>query len=45
MVIVIINKNDGIYSRQIKVFKRKGIKYLLFKLYCKITNKHIEVVM
>jgi len=44
MITIIVEKNNDIYTREIKTFKRKGIRYYLFKIYSRLINRKYEVV-
>ena len=42
MIVIIKECNNGVYKRELRIFKRRGIKYFLFRLFN--LNKKIEVI-
>lgn len=44
MITIIVEKDNGVYTRELNRFKRKGIKYYLFLLKCKILNRKLEIL-
>ena len=44
MITIIVEIDNGIYKKELNRFKRKGIKYYLFLLKCKILNRKLEIL-